>query len=269
MKAPLLFFWQIRLIAGDVYRTAVREKMMYGFLLLSFLFILMANVPYMVADPKVFENQPALTSSLQIGFVAIHIFILLIAVFVSLNTMQNYLAFERLVLLLSRPVRRWQIMAGVLLGLYQMILINWFLMTMGIWLVVLSHERMLLPFVWSGLSVAALLGILYVSLVVFFYCLMPNMMAGVLTIFVVIAGFGVSSARLVFARLGWPVFFEKAARLGLNALPQINALLGISMKELRFFHLNIPTSFYIFQSFLLIAALGLFSCSAFERRSQF
>jgi len=41
------------------------------------------------------------------------------------------------------------------------------------------------------------------------------------------------------------------------------------MKELRVFHLNIPTSFYIFQSFLLIAALGLFSCSAFERRSQF
>jgi hypothetical protein len=136
-------------------------------------------------------------------------------------------------------------MAGVLLGLYQMILINWFLMTMGICLVVLSHERMLLPFVWSGLSVAALLGILYVSLVVFFYCLMPNMMAGVLTIFVVIAGFGVSSARLVFARLGWPVFFEKAARLGLNALPQINALLGISMKELGF-AISISDKFYIF-----------------------
>lgn len=269
MRGSFLVFWRVRLIAGDVYRSAVREKMMYGFLLLFFLFILMANVPYMVGDPQVFDNQPAIMSSLQIGFVAIHIFILLIAVFVSLNTMQDYLAFERLVLLLSRPVRRWQIMAGVLLGLYQMILINWFLMTMGIWLVVLSHERMLLLFVWSGLSVAALLGVLYISLVVFFYSLMPNMMAGVFSIFVVIAGFGVSSARSVFARLGWPVFFEKAALLGLNALPQINALIGISMKELRLFHLDVSGWFYIFQSFLLIVALGFFSCWVFERRSQF
>jgi len=259
----------IRLIGHDVYRGALREKMMYSFLLLSFLFILLANVPYVVNDPGVFENQLPMATALQVGFVAINIFILLIAVFVSLSTMQNYLAFERLELLLFRPLRRWQIMAGVLLGLYKMILINWFLMTAGVWLVIVSHEPTLAFFVWKGFSVMALLGLLYVSLVVFFYSLLPNVIAGVMAVFVVIAGFGVPSAGRAFAGLSWPQLLEQMIGLALRLLPQIHALLAIALKELLIFRIPIAPAGYLFHAAFLMILLNIVACLIFERKSQF
>jgi len=42
-------------ISRDVCRAALKERMMYGFLLLALPFILMANVPFMINDPEVFE----------------------------------------------------------------------------------------------------------------------------------------------------------------------------------------------------------------------
>ncbi|HQP91737.1 MAG TPA: hypothetical protein PLU24_03590, partial [Candidatus Omnitrophota bacterium] len=185
----------IALISRDVAWAALRERMMYGFLLLAFLFILMANVPFSINDPKVFQGQAPAVSAVQIGFVSINIFTILITVFVSISTLQNYLSRQRLVLLLSKPVKRWHIIEGVILGLFEMVFLNWFLMTSGIWLVILSQTRTLGLYVWSGMSITALMSLLYVSLVVFFYMLIPNAVAGVLTVFMLIAGFGVPFAR--------------------------------------------------------------------------
>lgn len=255
---------KVIVISRDVCRAALRERMMYGFLLLAFLFILMANVPFAVGDPKVFSGQPPAVAALQIGFVSINIFTILITVFVSLSTLQNYLSRQRLVLLLSKPLHRWQIIEGVILGLFEMVFLNWFLMTAGIWLVILSQTRDLGLYVWSGMSVTALLSLLYVTLVVFFYILIPNAVAGVLTIFILIAGFGVPMARDLFGSGSYHPFVAALLAAGLEALPKINDLWGISMVQLGLFRLKVPTLLVIAQTFALIACLNALSCLKFR-----
>ncbi len=253
------------LISRDVSRAALRERMMYGFLLLAFLFILMANVPFAINDPKAFQGMSANVAAIQIGFVSINIFTLLITVFVSLTTLQSYLNKNRLVLLLSKPLKRWQIAEGVVFGLFKMVFLNWFLMTSGIWLVILSQTRELGLYIWAGMSVTALMSLLYVSLVVFFYMMIPNAVAGVLSIFVLIAGFGVPFAREIFSDNTHSVFVSFLLKAGLEILPKINELWGISMIELGLFKLEIPVFGVIIQTFVLIFILNFITCIKFRR----
>lgn len=269
MKKFFYSCYQIWLISFDVYRCALREKLMYGFLLLSFVFILLSNVPYMIRDPKVFYGMLPLESALQVGFGGINIFLLLIAVFVSLGVLQSALTMERLELFLVRPLSRWKIMAGVIFGLYQMLLINWFLMTAGIWLVIILHEPTLALFVWKGFSVLALVGLLYVSLVAFFYTFLPNVVSGVLTVFIVIASFGASSASQTFGQLGWPPFLEQTAKFALRLLPQIPMVLAVAVKELLIFRVTISPAQYIIHTVLLILLCNIASCAIFQKKSQF
>lgn len=265
MRKIALNFYGVIVIARDVYRSAVRERMMYGFLLLALLFILMANVPFMVGDPRVFENQAPETAALEIGFVAINIFTLLIAVFVSLGTLQSFLSRERLIFLLTKPVRRWQIMEGLLLGLIEMVFLNWCLMTAGLWLVVVSQTKSFGFYVWSGLGVTALLGVLYVILIVFFYTLIPNAIAGVLTILIFIAGFGASMAQQIIAQKISQPFLKTAVLFGLGLLPKINALFGLSMRELGLFDINIRPTPLLGHTFLVIGGINVLACLRFRR----
>ncbi len=258
----------VLVISRDVCRAALKERMMYGFLLLALLFILMANVPFAVNDPKVFGNESAPVAALQIGFVSINIFIILISIFVSLSTLQNFLAWERLVLLLSKPVRRWQILEGVILGLFEMIFLNWFLMTSGVWLVIFSQTRVWAWYIWTGMSVTILMALLYVTFVVFFYCIIPNAMAGILTVMVIIAGFGIPMARELFATSASPGLVRSIFEFSLNALPQINRLWGLSMKYLAFFDLKIYVWPIVLQTVALIVVLNLLAVLKFRRFSQ-
>jgi ABC-type transport system involved in multi-copper enzyme maturation permease subunit len=255
----------VAVIAKDVRRSALKERMLYGFLLLALLFVLMANVPFIVKDPKVFDNQPPEVAAVQIGFVSINIFILLIAIFISLTTLQNFLAKEKLALLLSKPVWRWQIIEGIILGLYQMIFLNWFLLTAGVWLVVFSHTKSLSFYIWQGMSVTALLAFFYVTLVVFFYCILPNIMAGLFTFFMLIAGFGVNFAHDMFARGPYPFFLRKSLILGLNVLPKINDLWGVSMRSLKLFRIDVHPTPIILHTILLIIVLNILTSFKFRR----
>lgn len=269
MPSPCKKISLVFAVSRDVCRTALKERMMYGFLLLAFLFILMANVPFMVNDPDVFGGSLAQEAAIQIGFVSINIFTLLIAVFASLSTLQTYLSKERLILLLSKPLEYWQIFEGVVFGLFQMLFLNWFLMTAGIWLVYISQTRTLGLFIWSGMSVTLLLALIYCTLVVFFYCLIPNLMAGILSVLVIIAGFGTSLARETFSVASYHSVVKKLLELGLNVLPKINELMGISLKELSLFNIHISGLWIIVHSALFLAVLNLVSILRFRKFCQF
>lgn len=262
-------FWHnvrlVFLVASDVYRAAVKERMLYGFLLLAFLFILMANVPFMVDNPKVFDGQTPEAAALQIGFVAINIFTILIAIFVSLSTLQNFLSRERLAIMLSKPVYRWQVLEGVVGGLFAMVFLNWFLMTAGVWLVVVSHTKGLAFVIWKGLAVTVILALLYVTLVVFFYSFIPNAVAGVLAMLVIIAGFGAPLAEGVFQSATSPALVKEALKKGLYILPPINALLGISMGALKFFKLRIDPFGIFLHAVCVIVFFNLAACLKFRR----
>ena len=258
----------VLVISRDVCRAALKERMMYGFLLLALLFILMANVPFVVKDPKVFGPQRPELSALQIGFVSINVFTILIAIFVSLNTLQSFFSWERLGLLLSKPVRRVLILEGVILGLFEMVFLNWFLMTAGVWLVIFSQTREWGFYIWTGMSVTALMALLYVTLVVFFYCIIPNTMAGIMAVLLIIAGFGVPMARQAFSSTLPSGFVSSSLAFGLNCIPQINSLWGISMQQLRFFNLDISAVPIVSQTLVVIFVLNIISVFRFRRFCQ-
>ncbi|OIO36447.1 MAG: hypothetical protein AUJ74_02430 [Candidatus Omnitrophica bacterium CG1_02_44_16] len=259
----------VLVISRDVCRAALKERVMYGFLLIAFLFILMANVPFVVKDPKVFGPQRPEASALQIGFMSINVFTILISIFVSLNTLQSFFSRERLGLLLSKPVRRVLILEGAILGLFEMVFLNWFLMTAGVWLVIFSQTREWGFYIWTGMSVTALMALLYVALVVFFYCIIPNTMAGIMAVLLIIAGFGVPMARQAISLTLPPGFVSSSLAFGLDCIPQINSLWGVSMQYLKFFNLNISATPIIFQTLAVIFVLNIISVLRFRRFCQF
>ena len=118
------------------------------------------------------------------------------------------------------------------------------------------------------MSVTALMALLYVILVVFFYCIIPNTMAGILAVLLVIASFGVPMARQAFSSTIAPGFVFSSLAFGLNCIPQINSLWGISMQQLRFFNLDIAAAPIISQTFVLIFVLNIASVLRFRRFCQ-
>ncbi len=257
------------LIGREVYRWATRERMMYGFLLLALLFILMANVPFMVDDPKLFSDQTPRQAALHIGFVAVHIFIPLIAIFVSVSVLQSFLGRANLILLMSKPVRSWQVLGGAVIGLFRMIFLNWFLMTAGLWFVLVSQTRLLTVYLWPGMSIALLMGLLCISLTVFFYLFVPNALAGILTILMLIAGLGGPLARETFLKGAASSFFHQMLAASTRLLPQVNALWGVSMIRLRMFELELDAGRVIAESFVFVFVVLALSFVQFRRTSRF
>jgi hypothetical protein len=255
-------------IGGEAYRWATRERMMYGFLLLALIFILMANVPFAVDDPRVFSGQPPEQAALHIGFVAVHIFIPLIAVFVSVNVLQSFLGRPNLALLFSKPVRSWQVLGGVLIGLLRMVCLNWVLMTTGFWFILASQTRMLSGALWPGMSVALLMGLLCIALTTLFYLFVPNALSGIITILALVAGLGGPLARETFMKAADGSFFNRMLVMSTRLLPQVNALWGVSMRALGLFELRLDTGRILTETFAFLFVVLALSFAKFHRISR-
>ena len=118
------------------------------------------------------------------------------------------------------------------------------------------------------MSVTALMALLYVTLVVFFYCIIPNTMAGIMAVLLIIAGFGVPMARQAFSSTLPSGFVSSSLAFGLNCIPQINSLWGISMQQLRFFNLDISAVPIVSQTLVVIFVLNIISVFRFRRFCQ-
>ncbi|MDD5355339.1 MAG: hypothetical protein PHY56_02225 [Candidatus Omnitrophica bacterium] len=184
-----------RIISKDVFRQASRERLMYGFLILSLLFVLLANVPFFIDDPNLFEGMPAKIASIQIGFMGINVFLMLTSVFIGLNVLQDVFSEHNLSILLSKPIKRWQVLEGVLFGLFKVLFLNWLIMVSSLWMIIYFHTQQFSPDIWLGMGISLILVMIYLSTLIFFYTIIPNAISGILTIFIIIAGFGVSLSR--------------------------------------------------------------------------
>ncbi|MFC1709587.1 hypothetical protein ACFL2J_06005 [Candidatus Omnitrophota bacterium] len=253
----------IRTISRDIFRVASKEKLMYGFLILSVLFVLLSNIPFFINDPRLFEGMAPRIASLQIGFMGINMFLMLISVFVGLSVMQEILSEHSLCMLLSKPVRRWHIIEGVFFGLFKVIFLNWLVMVLSLWGIVYFHTGEFSVNILMGMGVSLVLVMIYTSLLIFFYTLIPNAISGILTFFIIIAGFGVSLSREFFSSI--PSFLSLFAKIGLELVPKINLLLGISMNTLGIFKLPINCFPIFVHTVILIITLHILSCFKFSR----
>jgi len=260
----------INIISKGVYRAASREKLMYGFLILSIFFVYLAGIAFILPSAfqqlKEFGNFTPLENSLSIGITWINIFLMLISIFVTLTVLQEFLSKENLGMLLSKPIQRWHIIEGIFWGIFKILLLNCFIMSASLWLVIYYLGGRIVNYIWLATAVTLFLSMVYTSLVIFFFVLIPNAISGILAFFVIIAGFGASlieEGKDIF--INFPVWFSRLVNLGIQILPKINFLLKISMKSLKLFaieYINIPA--VIHHTVLFLACIHILFCLKFS-----
>jgi ABC-type transport system involved in multi-copper enzyme maturation permease subunit len=188
---------------------------------------------------------------------------MLTSVFIGLSVLQNFLSEYNLAILLSKPIKRWQILEGAFFGLFKVLFLNWLIMVSSLWMIIYFHTQQFSPEMWLGMGVSLILVMIYVSLLIFFYTLIPNAISGILTIFIIIAGFGVSLSRAYFLKFPNYLFF--IARLGTELIPKINLLFGVSMNMLGIFDIRIKYPPIFIHTAIFIVAVHLLSCLRFSR----
>jgi len=253
----------IRVISKDVFRAASKERLMYGFLILSVLFVLLSNMPFFINDPSLFEGMPPKIASIQIGFMGINMFLMLISVFIGLNVLQDVFSEHNLSVLLSKPVRRWHIIEGIFFGLFKVLFLNWLIMVLSLWSIIYFHTQEINLNIVTGMGVSLILVMIYISLVIFFYTLIPNAISGILTFFIIIAGFGVSLSKEYFESISKLLFFF--AKLGVELVPKINLLFGVSMNVLGIFRLKIDYTPIFIHTIIFLIVIHVLSCFKFSR----
>lgn len=263
MNSLLASLRLIRIISEDVFKSASKERLMYGFLVLSILFVLLSNMPFFIDDPELFEGMEPKIASMQIGFMGINMFLMLISVFIGLNVLQDMFSEHNLSVLLSKPIKRWHIVEGVFFGLFKVLFLNWLIMVASLWLIIYFHTREINVNIVTGMGVSLILVMIYISLSIFFYSLIPNAISGILTFFIIIAGFGVSLSGEYFASLSQLLFFF--AKIGLELVPKINLLFGVSMNVLGIFSLNINYPPIFIHTVIFLIIIHILSCLKFSR----
>ena len=254
----------IYMMSKNVFKASLRSKVMYGLLFLSLLFMSMAHLPFVMKELQDFKGESPLTMAIQMGFFFVNIFMVLIVVSVSLGMLQNQLEPEKMILILAKPVRRWEMLFGITLGLIWMLFLNWLVITGGLWLTIFIHTKQLNFNIFFGMGIILLLAILFLSLIIMIYTFIPSTLSGILAFLILLASFGTTGSVRLIQWISYP-FLIKVARGIITCLPKIIPLWGISMKTLGILSVDINSLSPIMHTFILII---LFNCVAvwrFER----
>lgn len=130
---------RIRLIAFNTFREAVRDRVLYN--LIFFALLLVASAP-LFSQISIGVERLFL---INLGLTAISVFGIVIAIFIGTGLVSKEIEKRTLYTILSRPVRRWEFIAGKYLGLAGTLVVNAAFMTIGfyaaLWLVLRKVEH--------------------------------------------------------------------------------------------------------------------------------
>lgn len=122
-------------ISFNTFREAVRDRVLYNLVL--FALLLVATAP-LFGQISIGVEKLILVN---VGLSAISIFGIIIAIFIGIGLVSKEIEKKTLYTILSRPVRRWEFIAGKYLGLIMTLVVNAAFMTVGFYvaLLVVSH----------------------------------------------------------------------------------------------------------------------------------
>ncbi len=123
-------------IAFNTFREAVRDRVLYNFVL--FVLLLVATAPLFGQISIGLERLILI----NVGLSAMSLFGIVIAIFVGIGLVSKEIDKKTLYTILSRPVRRWEFIAGKYLGLVMTLAVNATFMTAGFYLTLLvtAHQ---------------------------------------------------------------------------------------------------------------------------------
>jgi ABC-type transport system involved in multi-copper enzyme maturation permease subunit len=118
-------------ITLNTFREAVRDRVLYNLVL--FVLLLVASAPLFSQISIGLEKLMLV----NVGLSSISLFGVIIAIFVGIGLVSKEIEKKTLYTILSRPVRRWEFIAGKYLGLLLTLVVNAALMTLGFYVALL------------------------------------------------------------------------------------------------------------------------------------
>lgn len=127
---------RIRSIAANTFREAVRDRVLYNLIAFA---LLMSGAAVLVGQISIEIERLVV---INLGLTAISLFGVVIAIFIGIGLVAKEIDKRTLYTVLSRPVRRWEFIAGKFFGLTGTLVVNTFFMAMGVFaaLAYVSHR---------------------------------------------------------------------------------------------------------------------------------
>jgi ABC-type transport system involved in multi-copper enzyme maturation permease subunit len=130
MRAPIVH------IASNTFREAVRDRVLYNLIAFA---LLMTGAAILVGQISIDIERLVV---INLGLTAVSLFGMVIAIFIGIGLVSKEIEKRTLYTVLSRPVRRWQFIVGKFFGLAGTLVVNTFLMAIGVFaaLLYVSHR---------------------------------------------------------------------------------------------------------------------------------
>lgn len=122
-------------ISFNTFREAVRDRVLYNLIL--FALLLVATAP-LFGEISIGVERLILVN---VGLSAISLFGIVIAIFIGIGLVSKEIEKKTLYTILSRPVRRWEFIAGKFMGLLMTLTVNAMFMAIGFYLALLVVSR--------------------------------------------------------------------------------------------------------------------------------
>lgn len=122
-------------IAANTFREAIRDRVLYNLIAFA---LLLSGAAVLVGQISI-EIEKLVV--INLGLTAVSLFGLVIAIFIGIGLVSKEIEKRTLYTVLSRPVRRWEFIAGKFFGLSGTLVVNTFLMAIGVFaaLLYVSH----------------------------------------------------------------------------------------------------------------------------------
>ena len=123
-------------IATNTFREAVRDRVLYNLIAFA---LLMSGAAVLVGQISIGIERLVV---INLGLTAVSLFGIVIAIFIGIGLVSKEIEKRTLYTVLSRPVRRWEFIAGKFFGLWGTLIVNTFFMAIGVFaaLLYVSHH---------------------------------------------------------------------------------------------------------------------------------
>src|SRR5580658_857762 len=181
-------------VAINTFREAVRDRVLYN---LIFFALLMMGTAILVGQISIGIERMVI---INLGLSAISLIGLIMAIFIGVGLVSKEIEKRTLYSLLSKPIRRWEFIAGKYVGLLVTLAVNTAFMTLGLAAALFYVGRRFEP---SDLSILdaiyfILLELaLVTALALFFSCFSSPMLSTLYTLAIYIAGVFANELRTV------------------------------------------------------------------------
>jgi len=123
-------------IASNTFREAVRDRVLYNLIAFA---VLISGAAILVGQISIGIERLVVVN---LGLAAVSLFGVVIAIFIGIGLVSKEIDKRTLYTVLSRPVHRWEFIAGKFLGLAGTLVVNTFFMAIGVFgaLLYVSHH---------------------------------------------------------------------------------------------------------------------------------